>query len=434
MSWSAAERELFASLVRERTWLCLERRWDAAEPGIRRAMARAHVDGLGAYLALLAVEPRALDVLVEEVTVGETYFFREPGQFEWIRAHFLPAWQARAAPRQILRAWSAGCATGEEAYSLAIVFEEAGLGARATVLATDISRAALARARHGVFRRWSLRGPAAGQAAAYLQGEGDKLRLADSLRHRVVFAPLNLARDDYAEAGAWGMDLILCRNVMIYFDAATVARVAAALYAALAEGGWLLTAASDPPLTELAPFEMLVTEAGVFYQRPCTEPEEAAPEIQEASADMLVPATAPADEASEDAAAAVQRLRVLANAPGGAAERACAEALEQYPLSVELHFLHVACLLEQGEETAALEALRRVLYLDRGAAVAHFCLGSVLARRGDRAGARRAFRNVADLCAARPTEEPVPLGEGETWGQLASAAAAQLARLEQASE
>src|SRR5262249_39763514 len=118
----------------------------------------------------------------------------------------------------------------------------------------------------------------------------------------------------------------------------------------------------------------------------------------------------------------VQRLRALANSDLAEAERLCAAETARCPLAVELHYLHAALLIELGQEDAAIGALRRVLYLDRSLALAHFTLGTLLRRGGDEAGAWRCYRNARDLCAARPEEEVVPLSDGEPSGRLAQAA------------
>jgi chemotaxis protein methyltransferase CheR len=135
-----------------------------------------------------------------------------------------------------------------------------------------------------------------------------------------------------------------------------------------------------------------------------------------------------------DAGACALHVRALANVEAARAERACAAAAARHPLSAELHHLHAVLLLELARDDEAARAARRVIYLDRSLAVGHFTLGSILWRRGDRAGARRAYGNARDLCAARPADEVVPLADGEPAGRLAEAAAAQLAVLDAAPE
>jgi chemotaxis protein methyltransferase CheR len=271
VSWTHPAYEAVIGLLGERTGLSFPPpRHESAEQGVRRAMARAGVADPEEYRARIARDARALDELVVELTVGETYFFRDADQFEYIRRTVVPDFWRRLGPEHTVRAWSCGCASGEEAYSLAIVFLEEGLGERCYLLATDISRAALARCHQATYGSWSLRGPGAAVAAPYLTSRGNRFVVHDRVRRVVTFAYLNLSRDALPSfaGGTWGMDLILCRNVMIYFDAVTVRGVARRLFEALAPGGWLITAASDPPLGGEAPFEVVVTDVGVFYRRP----------------------------------------------------------------------------------------------------------------------------------------------------------------------
>ena len=483
MTWTHAAFESVAELLRERTGLHFApERSDAAEAGMRRAMARAKVADPDQYRQRLQADAGALDDLVAELAVGETYFFREPQQFAFIRATVVPDVRRRRGPEPHFRAWSAGCASGEEAYSLAILLKEEGFGERAHVLATDVSRTALARARWGVYSGWSLRGEGAAAARRYLRPDGPRFVLEESIRRRVTVEFLNLALDVYPSfaTGTWGMDLILCRNVLIYFDPAAAVGVARRLFASLAPGGWLLTASSDPPLSGHAPYETVVTDAGVFYRRAdavaFTRPETTAAASPPAPAPTpsgprpagrrLAPAVPlppqavppppapdPRAEAREalargeyaraaaltrdliaDAEACALHVRALANLDPDEARRACAEAAARHPLAAELHYLEAVLLVDVGRDEEAARAARRVLYLDRSLAAAHFTLGSILLRLGDLARARRAYRNARDLCAARPADEVVPLSDGEHAGRLAEAAAAQLVVLEAATE
>jgi chemotaxis protein methyltransferase CheR len=490
-TWSHPAYEAVVNLLGARTGLTFapERR-DGVEQGIRAAMARAGIVDPAQYARRIATDAAALDDLIVELTVGETYFFREPAQFEFLRATALPEIRARRGEGHVIHAWSAACASGEEAYSLAIVLQEEGLAGRSRLLATDISRAALEKAQRASFGPWSLRGEGAAIARPYLiPGDVGRFTVAEAVRRLVTFEYLNLALDLYPSlaTGTRGIDVILCRNVLIYFDRETVGAVARRLFASLAEGGWLLTASSDPPLGHEAPFETVVTDRGVYYRRglsaaapppanwatasailPVVPPPAAAPVPAPASPPPAPvassrqgpapePARAGAAEADAEAVLAAARddlargdydravertrgqgtavaaallVRALANLDLDAAERACAEAAARHPLASELHYLRAVLLLGLGREAEAAEAARRAIYLDRSLAIAHFTLGSILQRRGDRAGARRAYRNACDLCAARPADEVVPLTDGELAGRLAAAAQAQMTRLD----
>jgi chemotaxis protein methyltransferase CheR len=269
-AWSDPGYETVAELVNERTGLVFRRSsCDAAEAGTRRAMERAGVGDVTRYLDLLREGEGALADLIEELTVRETHFFRQPGRFEFIRHHVIPEIRRRRGAGHVVRAWSAGCASGEEAYSLAILFDQEGLADRSSILATDISRVALQIAAEGAYGVSSLRGMPEELVRRYFHRRGYREVLDERICQRVTFRYSNLAAGDCAdESNAAGeMDLILCRNVLIYFDRVSVRQVACRLFDSLAEGGWLVAGASDPPLAADAPFETVVTDHGVLYRR-----------------------------------------------------------------------------------------------------------------------------------------------------------------------
>jgi chemotaxis protein methyltransferase CheR len=287
-------------LVRQRTGLVFgPGRRSAFEAGLARAMQRAHPATPDVYLVRLQTEPALLDDLVAEITVGETYFFREPEQFAVLGRDILPALLARTPRDGPLRIWSAGCATGEEPYTVAILLRQQGWGGAAHIVATDLSRRALAAARRGLYGRWSLRGVPEHVVRTYFTPVGGRFELAPAVRGDVEFRYLNLAEDAYPSlaTGIWGMDLILCRNVLIYFDRDTIARVARRLLDSLSDDGWLLLGASDPPLADLAPCDVVVTTAGLAYRRPARPARPACPGG---------PAHAPAAATCSDAPASEQ--------------------------------------------------------------------------------------------------------------------------------
>jgi chemotaxis protein methyltransferase CheR len=348
--------------------------------------------------------------------------------------------------------WSAGCATGEEAYSLAILLQEEGLGEGAFVLGTDLSAAALARARAASYSDWSMRGVSDTFLGEYFRHQRRRRVLVDRIRTKVSFERLNLVgAEEYAAAGASGMDLILCRNVLIYFDHATAARIAARLFDCLAPGGVLLTAGADPLLGECAPFEVEVTRVGLVYRRPRAgsapaapasvappAPASLAPAPRLSTADDAPPVAGLARPTTTEASTpldlgqeAFDRVMALANTDGAqAAEWIARGELRRHPLLAPLHYLHAALLLSLERDEEAEHAAHRALYLDRTLAVAHFLLGTILRRRGALPGALRSFRNTRDLCAERPADEEVPAGVGERMGALHSAAAMEIEQLE----
>jgi chemotaxis protein methyltransferase CheR len=454
--------------IRARTGLVFApNRQQDAEASVRKAMEAAKIDDPRRFLGRLDTDPSIFDTLITALTVSETYFFREPRQFEFIRSHILPELQRERALSAGLRFWSAGCASGEEAYSLAILLEQERLAQGVAILATDISAAILTRARQASYNSWSFRGNSTDAMAQYFDRRGGRLVLQDRLRQRVAFRSLNLAVENYPSlaTGTLDMDLILCRNVLIYFDQDTVARVARRLFSALAEGGWLITGPSDPPLWDHAPFETKVTEAGVLYRRSrqvislrsLGEPASSIDRISRLALDdepsaakgaaiefaEVVPQLAPEQTLSpegfdseprpspklpDDIARYVSSIRALADAGElqPAATQAAA-AIQAYPLAAELHYMRAVVLAGLGQYDEASASLRRVIYLDPSLAVAHFTLGSILWRSGAVVDARRCYRNALALSAEQPPQESLSLAEGETAGRMAEAARSQLA-------
>jgi chemotaxis protein methyltransferase CheR len=437
------------------------------EAGVAKAMTRAGIADAEAFARHLESDERIFDRLVEDLTVAETYFFREPTQFDVMRQEILPDLK-HSRPDAKLRIWSAGCASGEEPYSLAILAEQENLAERATILGTDVARSALKHARAGAYGTWSLRGCSADFISRYFHRRGDRFVLLERIRQKVEFGYFNLASDVYRS----DLDLIVCRNVLIYFDRDIVERVARQLYGALREGGWLIAGPSDPPLWDAAPYETVVTSAGVFYRRgraaslrsiarPTSAPLRAVPppphpapvmsaaplaptrvEIVPASLDPLAEAEGAFRTGNlprvleltrmtlSDPRASALRARALANlGDSQAAATFGAEATLLHPLCPELHYLQAVILMSLGRHLEAIPILRRVIYLDRSLAVAHFTLGSLLSRCGAPDQARLAYRNVLALCAERPQEEIVPLSEGERTSRLMQAARVQLTRI-----
>ncbi|HEY1722972.1 MAG TPA: CheR family methyltransferase [Magnetospirillaceae bacterium] len=441
-------------------WVFPEGRTGEITRVVRKAWRVAGQPSTATFAALLETDPSLFDRLIDELAVGETYFFRETAHFDLIRREILPDFLARTGDK-MLRAWSAGCASGEEPYSLAILFEQEALAHRATVFATDLSPSALRFAREARYRSWSLRGNDSDFVQRYFDKNGEYLHLAERIRGRVRYERHNL-NSDVAPSFAENLDLILCRNVMIYFDTATVARVARLLFDALADGGWLLTAPADPMLTTYAPFATVKTPAGIIYRRlsltkgqsqkegapgegidqawpsaPGTRRiriRMASPRTKAKVAHRLTRKTESAVETLTPAAvdADTEALRIRALADSGdfpTAFRTLDEALGRHPLHSGLHYLRAIISLGQGRDDEAVVALGHAIYLDRNLALAHFTLGLILRRRGDSQLAQRAFENAVTICEASSPTQVLAGGEGETVAMLVNAARAELKRV-----
>jgi len=210
---------------------------------------------------------------------NETYFFRDHGQFDLLRLRLLPELIERRRDTKILRLWSAGCSSGEETYSLAMLLDmllPERDGWDILILGSDIDETALAKARRAHYGQWSFRMAPTALKHRYFRRTGDEWSLDERIRNMVTFRAGDLIGDSRAEAQLQDMDLILCRNVFIYFGVAAVAAVADKLAAALNEGGYLMTAHTELIGHRVPNLHSRLFVEGVVYQRGSPVPDPAA--------------------------------------------------------------------------------------------------------------------------------------------------------------
>jgi chemotaxis protein methyltransferase CheR len=214
----------------------------------------------------------ALDVL----TINETYFYREPLQLDAFAREILPALARERAGAGRLRIVSAGCSTGEEAYTLAVLVKDSRLfeGWDVEVLGCDISRRCVAHARAGAYGEHAFRMPEAETMRRWFRLRHGKWSVQDPVRAAVRFRRENLV-DPGALAGVAGVDVVFCRNVMIYFDLGARRRVLRTFHEKLREGGWLLLGHSESLVNVTADFEMVHLRSDLAYRKPVRAPEDA---------------------------------------------------------------------------------------------------------------------------------------------------------------
>jgi chemotaxis protein methyltransferase CheR len=382
--------------------------------------------------------------LAARVAIGETHFFRVAPQIAALRDVVLPGLIASRAGQRRLHLWSAGCSSGEEPYTLAILLREllpATDDWRIRLLATDLSAPALDAARRARYREWSFRETPERIRRRYFEREGDSWVLDDAIRQMVQFAPLNLIAGRFPAPSAEipAFDLILCRNVTIYFGADTNDRLYRRLADALAPGGWLVLGPSDPapPADCFAPTYL----SGAILWRKAELPGATCPARPRVPTGQLAAApradqpsrrVAPQPEPVAPPAAATRtglgEVRALLRSGARAAARArLAELARAEPLSVATHRLHGLLALEDGDTAAALESLRRATFLDADDPLAQFGLGRAYRALGDENRARAAFRHARRIVAAWAADRPVPGDEGLPAADLRAALDAQLA-------
>lgn len=212
---------------------------------LRRVLLGNH-DSISDYAALLESDEQAVEILYQDLLIGVTSFFREPERFEALGNLVFPSIFEGQRGKDSVRVWVAGCSTGEEVYSLAIMLFEFLAGRsdppRITIYGTDINERSLAKARSAVYSAYSLREVSAERLAKYFTEEpGGAYKISKRLREMCVFAAHDITRDPpYSR-----IDLLTCCNVMIYFDQELQKKAVASLQYALAPGGFLMLGSSE---------------------------------------------------------------------------------------------------------------------------------------------------------------------------------------------
>lgn len=245
------------------------------EKRLARRMEATGAQSAAAYLYELrrgAQSGSELMSLVDELTTNETYFFRELGQLRALVDEILPETlmrrDARGGARPV-HVWSAGCSSGEEPYTIAMLALEAGLepGRELRIYASDIAPSVLTRARRGVYRASAFRETPAALRDKYFVEKDGAWRIRDDVKKHVDFVHLNLL--DPARIALLGrMDVILCRNVLIYFDAATKKRVVETFYDRLTPGGHLLLGHAESLISLSSAFALHHLKNDLVYRRP----------------------------------------------------------------------------------------------------------------------------------------------------------------------
>ena len=428
-----------------------------------------------AYLRLLrhgAQGSIELDCLIAELTIGETSFFRHQEQFDALRDHVLPACLRRNSDTRHLRIWSAGCANGAEAYSIALLVHTL-LGDRydawnVAIIGSDINRTFLAEADIGQYSAWTLRDTPEMLRSALFVRHGGGWCVRERYRRDVRFVYHNLVSEQFRcfDKAVSSFDIIMCRNVMIYFDPATNKQLAERLAAALAVDGWLFTGPADfnPYLESTFTLEKL-SGALIYRNRP-PRPHDAT--IRSAVSSAAVETSA---KRSAEMAAVTPRNRTTASLRGGrrrrseaaplagtrrdprqpaaapqhniatlvelantgqwaAAARYCEALLQADSCNAAAHYFYALVQQYSGSFEAAEHALKRAIYLDRKFALAHYQLGLVRKDARDIARCSRSFHNVLSALRDVPDDFPASPCGRITANDLRELATQQLAFLD----
>ena len=402
---------------------------------VRRAAEELGEENAGRVLERVRAGDRdACSTLASALTVGETYFFRQPEHFAFVGERLSAL--AAAEPGRRFRLWSAGCSSGEEAYSLALVartlFGE-DAASRVEILASDINDLMLARAREGVYREWSFRGVAEEARRRWFRPDGRRYRIADEVRSFVRFSQINLSD---VRSGDWpeDVDVLLCRNVLVYFDDASAGRVAARLAETLRPGGVLLPGPADP-LVRVPTLAAERQRGFLVYVRRGAEARGADPITPAAIRAGVLPAPAASPSVARRTSPPPARPPpfVAAQRGGGplprardhvrrqeldAAMAALSDAERETPFDPEVYVLRSLVHHQRGEAEEALRDANRALMLDRSEPYPHVLAAVAQLALYERALAARSLARAEALLSDADVADPVRHADGLTVAEL----------------
>lgn len=443
----------------------LDKNRDNLHRNIRSAMTDfgfENVVGFVEWLLSMSPTQEQIEILASHLTVGETYFFRERNTFETLERSILPGLiDVRRKTGKRLRFWSAGCSTGEEAYSLAILIDKLIPDLKdwnVMIIATDINAFALRKAGEGIYSDWSFRDtPPFFKDKYFGRVKENRYRLLPDIRKMVAFSYLNLSEDAYPslQTNTNAMDIILCRNVLMYFAPDYIRWTVERFYRSLIEGGFLIVSPVETSQVYYSQYTPVRLRDSIFYKKDIEKIKQedkiekhvakgtALPLVKKVkrSASEKTPRTllpTPYEEADvlyrkgfyreaeerlgpivsngrSSQEALVLYTKVLANQ--GKLEDAfrwCEKAVSADKFNAYLRYLLAVILEEQRRFEDARASLKRAIYLDHNFALAYFALANLSLRLGKIAEARKHFGNTTEILSKYKPDEIIPESEGIT--------------------
>ena len=432
-------------------------RWADLERGISDASSRLGLPSAESFVRQLLeapLRPREIEILADCLTVGETYFFREKPSLDALEHQILPELlRTRADGQKLLRIWSAGCCTGEEPYTIAMLLDRFIPNSDAwniTLLGTDINLAFLRKAAKAEYGEWSFRSTPAWIKDGYFRPvHSGRYKLAERIRKRVTFARLNLADDDYPAPVDQrnSMDIIFCRNVLMYFSAERARAVVDNFYRVLADDGWLIVSPAETSSVLFSRFTTVEFDGAILYRKNTSA--DAPRFVSHAPAavtESLQASWCLSDENISPAEAFSEPLPVTSTGTDSddvhvpnsqpqdqfaCAARDCAnqgrldeavdwsrKAIAANKLDPAQYYLLSAIQQEQGLDDEAAQSLTRALYLSPDFVMGHYALGILRQSQGRSREAQKHFDNALASLRTLPPDAILPDADGLAAGRL----------------
>src|ERR1043166_2752887 len=254
-----------------------EARWRELERGICSIARDFEFDDVESCIRWLlsssSTQPQ-IEALAIYLTVGETYFFRDPQSFDTLAHRILPSViKDRRGTDRHLKIWSAGCCTGEETYSIAILLRQVLSDLKdwqITILGTDINPRFLDKAAQGTYGEWSFRGVAPEIKERYFaKKRNGRFEVLPEIKSMVTFSHLNLVEESYPSSlsNINAVDVIFCRNVLMYFGAEAAKQVIQKFHLSLSDGGWLIVSPTETSHVLYSQFAAISCSGMIFYKK-----------------------------------------------------------------------------------------------------------------------------------------------------------------------
>ncbi len=385
-----------------------------------------------------------IEILSSHLTIGETYLFRDKKTFKALEENILPELiSSRQDGERHLRIWSAGCSTGEEPYSIAILLKKLIMDINdwnITILGTDINPNFIRRASEGVYTEWSFRNAPSWVKEGYFKKTRDgNYRIIPPVKKMVVFEYLNLAEDVYPSLvnNTNGIDIIFCHNVLMYFSHELSKKVVHGFYNSLLDKGWLSVGPTDFVKPLSSQWTTVNYDEAVIYRKdekkthdvnefqPKKIPSFDMPFVEiEKSLHLFKRQGKKVEEQKReqqkvDLKMDTMLIRDYANQGRlNDAMKWCESAISSDKLNPHYHYLLGTILIEQGKIEDAVRSLKRTIYLDNNYILAYFILGNLMFRSGELKSSRKYFSNAIELLSDYKDEDVIPESEGITAGRL----------------
>jgi len=439
------------------------------------------------FIKLLLSDPlteKDMDALINNLTIGETYFFRDKNLFQVLEKNILPELIARHRSKEkSLKLWSAACCTGEEPYSLAILIDQLlqeWQEWHITFLATDLNAAFLQKAERGIYKEWSFRDIPEDIKKTYFEKKDEKsFEISPRLKKMVTFCQMNLSENNYPskQNNTNDMDIIICRNVLMYFNPELRKQIVHRFTRSLSKDGWMILSPGDAIYArhpDLYPFrfpQLILYKKKKAFVGSSLKPEPTDPTLvgsslkpeptllQHKQAEVQVgdlnqmsgyaPLTRPtvlntasvkqphiksvpvnlpessdlpghSDVSSEKTVENLYQKAVILADKGelSEAEKYCNELISLEKLHVRCHYLLATVCQEQGRFRESVRSFKHALFLDPNFVLAHFSLGNLMHREGRNVEAKKYLSNAIKLLIPMDPKAVLPYSDGMTAGRL----------------